>query len=223
MKESRKLDLAAVFAAIEEGKSEVRCSVGEILFSQGDPADAVYYVQAGRLKGAVVSPQGKEAAVTIFEPGDFCAVWCLNGHSQHLMSATAMTDSVLARLEKSDLIHVLHQNATFSDFFISHLVGQHVRIQEALVDRLLNPAEKRLARLLLILATIGDEHQKMVVPKISQETLAEMVGTTRARVNMFMNKFRKLGLIDYNGSVTIHKPLLDFVLHERPARPISPR
>ena len=165
----------------------------------------------------VVSPAGKEAVVGILQPGDFCGEECLTGHKLRIATATALTECVLVRLEKASVVRALHEDAAFSELFISYLMARSIRMQEDLVDQLLNSTEKRLARLLLILANYGKEDRpEAIVPRISQETLAEMIGTSRTHVNFFMTKFRQLGLIDYNGDIKVHRSLLNMLLHDRP-------
>ena len=190
---------------------------GEVIFSQGDPADAVFYIQKGQVKITVVSEQGKEAIVAVLGSDEFCGEGCLTGQPRRMATATAMTACDIMRLEKSAIIRVLHEEPAFSEMFVSHLLARTIRVEADLVDQLFNSSEKRLARALLLLANFGKEGRpEPVVAKISQETLAEMIGTTRARVSFFMNKFRKLGLIDYNGHLEVHSSLLNVVLHEAP-------
>jgi CRP/FNR family transcriptional regulator, cyclic AMP receptor protein len=189
----------------------------EIVFSQGAPADAVFYIQQGQVKLTVLSERGKEAIVAIFGTGDFCGEGCLAGQPLRNATAVAIEDSKLMRLEKAALISLLHNEPEFSERFMSHLLARNIRVEADLVDQLFNSSEKRLARILLILSKFGkDDKPERVIPKISQETLAEMVGTTRARVSFFMNKFRKMGLIDYNGHLEVRSSLLDVVLHDEP-------
>jgi CRP/FNR family transcriptional regulator, cyclic AMP receptor protein len=194
---------------------------GQVVFSQGDPDDAVFYIQKGKAKLTVVSEQGKEAVIAILGTDDFFGEGCLAGQAQRIATVTTMTDSVIARLEKSAIIQVIHQEPAFSELFIAHLLGRSIRVEADLVDQLFNSSEKRLARLLLLLTNFGKEvTPEPVIAKISQETLAEMIGTTRSRVSFFMNKFRKLGFIAYNsgieGGIEIHSSLLNIVLHDQP-------
>jgi CRP/FNR family transcriptional regulator, cyclic AMP receptor protein len=190
---------------------------GQVVFSQGDAGDAVFYIQKGKAKLTVVSEQGKEAVIAILGTDEFFGEGCLAGQAQRIATVTTMTDSVIARLEKSAIIRVIHQEPAFSELFIAHLLGRSIRVEADLVDQLFNSSEKRLARLLLLLANFGKEGQpEPVIAKISQETLAEMIGTTRSRVSFFMNKFRKLGFIDYNGGIEVHSSLLNVVLHDQP-------
>jgi CRP/FNR family cyclic AMP-dependent transcriptional regulator len=204
-------------ARVGNGRSIGKYRKGQIVFSQGDAGDAVFYIQKGKAKLTVVSEQGKEAVIAILGMDEFFGEGCLAGQSQRIATVTTMADSVIARLEKSAIIKAIHQEPAFSEKFIAHLLGRSIRIEANLVDQLFNSSEKRLARLLLLLANFGkDGTPEPVIAKISQETLAEMIGTTRSRVSFFMNKFRKLGFIDYNGSITIHSSLLNVVLHDQP-------
>jgi len=190
---------------------------GQIVFSQGDPGDAVFYIQKGKAKLTVISEQGKEAVIAVLGADEFFGEGCLAGQAQRIATVTTMTDSVIARLEKSAIIQVIHQEPTFSEMFIAHLLGRAIRVEADLVDQLFNSSEKRLARMLLLLANFGKEGTpEPVIAKISQETLAEMIGTTRSRVSFFMNKFRKLGFIEYNGGIEVHSSLLNVVLHDQP-------
>jgi len=189
----------------------------QIVFAQGDPADSIFYVQTGKVKITVVSEQGKEAVVAILGTDDFCGEGCLVGQPRRLATATAMTESSIMRLAKVAVTDVIHKEAAFSEMFIAHLLSRTARIESDLVDQLFNSSEKRLARILLLMANFGKEGRTdSVIAKISQEVLAEMVGTTRARVSHFMNKFRKLGLIDYNGEIHVHSSLLNMLLHDEP-------
>jgi CRP-like cAMP-binding protein len=189
----------------------------QIVFAQGDPADSIFYVQTGNVKITVVSEQGKEAVVAILGTDDFFGEGCLVGQPRRLATATAMTESSIMRLAKVAVTDVIHKEAVFSEMFIAHLLSRTARIESDLVDQLFNSSEKRLARILLLMANFGKEGRTdSVIAKISQEVLAEMVGTTRARVSHFMNKFRKLGLIDYNGEIHVHSSLLNMLLHDEP-------
>jgi CRP/FNR family transcriptional regulator, cyclic AMP receptor protein len=204
-------------ARVGNGRSIGRYRQGQIVFSQGDAGDAVFYIQKGKAKLTVVSEQGKEAVIAILGADEFFGEGCLAGQALRIATVTAMADSVIARLEKSAIIQVIHQEPAFSEKFIAHLLGRSIRVEADLVDQLFNSSEKRLARLLLLLANFGkDGAPEPVIAKISQETLAEMIGTTRSRVSFFMNKFRKLGFIDYNGGIKIHSSLLNVVLHDLP-------
>jgi CRP-like cAMP-binding protein len=190
-----------------------------VVFSQGEPTDAVFYIQRGRVKLSVVSATGKEAVLGILGPGEFFGEGCLAGQPVRLATATTMTASRILAVPKRQMIRMLHQQRTFSDGFIAHMLARNTRLEEDLVDHLFNASEKRLARTLLLLARYGKaEGPRRALPKISQEVLAEMVGTTRSRVNFFMNKFRKLGFIEYNGGLKIHNSLLSVVLHDSPGR-----
>jgi CRP-like cAMP-binding protein len=187
------------------------------VYTQGDPADSVFYVQSGKVKKIVVSEQGKEAVVALLGTGDFFGEGCLRGETLRLAAVSAMTESVIMRIPKENIVRVIHEEPAFAKMFISHLLHRNSRVEEDLVDQLFNSSEKRLARTLLLLANFGKEGEpEPILAKISQETLAEMIGTTRSRVSAFMNKFRQLGLINYNGRIEIHRSLLNVVLHENP-------
>ena len=187
----------------------------QAIFSQGDPADAVFYLQKGRVKLTVVSKQGKEAVVGFVGPDMFFGEGCLAGQHLRMSTATATEDATILRFEKKGMIRLLHADPKFSELFTTYLLSRNIRFEEDLVDQLFNSSEKRLARILLLLAHFGKEgKQEPVIPKISQEILAGMIGTTRSRVSHFMNKFRKLGFIDYNGGMLVHSSLLNVVLHD---------
>ena len=204
-------------AHVGEGRSIARYGKDQIVFSQGDPADAVFYIQKGKVKVTVVSEQGKEAVVAILGTNEFFGEACLAGQAQRIATVATMTESVVVRLEKAAIVRVIHQQPAFSEIFIAHLLSRTIRVEADLVDQLFNSSEKRLARLLLLLANFGKEGKpEPVIAKIGQETLAEMIGTTRSRVSFFMNKFRKLGFIDYNGRIEVHSSLLNVVLHDLP-------
>jgi CRP/FNR family cyclic AMP-dependent transcriptional regulator len=189
----------------------------QIVYTQGDPADSVFYIQSGKIKTTVVSEQGKEAVVAVLGTSDFFGEGCLTGQPLRLSTVSAMTQSVIVRIAKADVIRVIHEESAFAELFIAHLLSRNIRVEEDLVDQLFNSSEKRLARVLLLLANFGKESQpEPILAKISQETLAEMIGTTRSRVSFFMNKFRELGLIDYNGHIEVHSSLLNVVLHDKP-------
>ncbi|MFZ0496918.1 MAG: Crp/Fnr family transcriptional regulator [Methylocella sp.] len=210
-------DPKSFLAMVGEGRSIGEYREDEIVFSQGDPADAVFYVQSGKVKLTVVSEQGKEAVVALLGTNDFFGEGCLAGQARRITTVATMTDSVIARLEKAAIVRVIRQEPAFSGMFIAHLLARVVRVEADFVDQLFNSSEKRLARLLLLLANFGkDEKPEPILAKISQETLAEMIGTTRSRVSTFMNKFRKLGFIDYNGDIEVHSSLLNVVLHDEP-------
>ena len=210
-------DPKAFLAMVGEGRNIGRYRKDQIVFSQGDPADAVFYIERGKVKVTVVSEQGKEAVVAILGTNDFFGEGCLAGQAQRIATVVTMTESVIVRLEKAAIVHVIQQEPAFSGMFIAHLLARAIRVEADLVDQLFNSSEKRLARMLLLLANFGkDEKPEPILAKISQATLAEMIGTTRSRVSFFMNKFRKLGLIDYNGSIAVHSSLLNVVLHDDP-------
>jgi CRP/FNR family transcriptional regulator, cyclic AMP receptor protein len=187
------------------------------VFSQGSPADAVFYIREGKVKVSVVSERGKEAVVAIHGKGDFFGEGCLTGQPLRLATAATMTDCVITRLEKAAIVRVLHDEPKFSEMFMAYLLTRNARVEEDLVDQLFNSSEKRLARVLLLMANFGKEGRtEPVIGKISQETLEEIVGTTRSRVSVFMNKFRKLGFIEYNGALEVHNSLLNVVLFDNP-------
>ena len=207
----------AFLAKVGEGRSIGAYRKDQTVFSQGDPADAVSYLQNGKAKVTVVSEHGKEAVVAILGTSEFFGEGCLTSQVRRIATVTTMTESVIVRLEKAAIIRVIHQEPAFSEMFIAHLLGRTIRVKADLVDQLFNSSEKRLARLLLLLANFGKEDKpEPVIAKISQETLAEMIGTTRSRVSFFMNKFRNLGFIHYNGGIEVHSSLLNLVLHEEP-------
>ena len=217
IKASPSFDPKAFLAKVGEGRTIVKYRKDQPVFSQGEPADAVFYIQKGKVKITVVSSQGKEAVVAILGSDDFFGEGCLAAQSRRIATVATMMDSTIMRLEKAAVLRVIHDEPAFSEMFIPHLLARTIRVEEDLVDQLFNSSEKRLARLLLLLANFGkDGKPEPVIAKISQETLAEMVGTTRARVSFFMNKFRKLGFIDYNGGIEVHSSLLNMVLHEKP-------
>ena len=204
-------------ATIGDGWSVGRYRKGQTVFSQGDAADAVFYIRKGKVKVTVLSPQGKEAVTAILGSDEFCGEGCLSGQTRRSATAKAMTDCSIMRIDKTAMTRALHDDMAFSNMFMAHLLARVNRIEADLVDQLFNSSEKRLARTLLLLANFGKKGAPTpIIPNISQETLAAMIGTTRSRVSFFMNKFRKLGFIDYNGSIEIHKSLLNFVLHEQP-------
>ena len=198
-----------------EGRAASSYASGQVIFAQGDPADAVFYVETGRVKLTIVSGQGKEAVVGIYSATDFFGEASLAGQPLRLATATAMSECLIVRLAKSAMIRMLHDEPTFSELFVAHLLSRNIRVEADLVDQLFNSSEKRLARVLLLLANFGKEGKpEAVIPNITQETLAEMIGTTRSRVSFFMNKFRKLGFIEYNGKLSVHSSLLNVVLHD---------
>ena len=204
-------------AKVGEGKTIANYQKDQIVFTQGDVADAVFYIQKGKLKLTVISEQGKEAVIAILGPGHFFGEGCLNGHGLRVATTTAMDECLITRITKAAMIATLHNETDFSELFMAYLLARNSRIEEDLVDQLFNSSERRLARLLLLLANFGKEGKpEPIVGKISQETLAEMIGTTRARVSFFMNKFRKLGYIEYNGHLKVHNSLLNVVLYDKP-------
>jgi CRP/FNR family cyclic AMP-dependent transcriptional regulator len=200
---------------VSEGRSVASYRRKQVIFSQGDPADAVFYVQKGRVKLSVVSKQGKEAVVALLGADEFFGEGCLAGQLLRMSTATATEDTTVFRLRKKAMVRLLHTDPRFSELFTTHLLSRNIRFEEDLVDQLFNSSEKRLARILLLLAHFGKDGKKEpVIPKISQETLAGMIGTTRSRVSHFMNKFRKLGFIDYNGGLLVHSSLFNIVLYD---------
>lgn len=217
----RKMDSAfdpkIFLAQADDGRSLSKYQTNQTLFLQGDLADSVFYIQRGKVKVTVNSAQGKEAVVAILGPGEFCGEGCLAGQPRRMSTATAMTEGDIMRVEKAAMIRVLHEQPAFSEMFVAHLLARTIRVEEDLVDQLFNSSEKRLARALLLLANFGKEGKpEPIIAKVSQETLAEMIGTTRSRVSHFMNKFRKLGFIEYNGVLKVHSSLLSVVLHDHP-------
>ena len=208
-------DPRAFLATIGEGRKFVLFPKKQGIFGQGDTADAVFYIQTGKVKLTVVSKTGKEATIGILGDGAFFGEGSLAGQALRMGSATAITDCVVLRIEKKAMMEALHREHEFSDMFVAYLLARNIRYEEDLVDQLFNSSEKRLARILLLLAHFGKEGKpETVVPKISQEVLAEMIGTTRSRVSFFMNRFRKLGFIHYNGGLQVHSSLLHVVLHD---------
>ena len=203
---------------IGEGRTIAEYRKNKKVFSQGDPADAIFYIQNGKVKLTVVSKQGKEAVIGILGTADFFGEGCLAGQPLRMATATSISACVIVRLEKRSTLRVLHDEPTFSELFLAHLLARNIRLEEDLVDQLFNSSEKRLARVLLLLANFGKEGKpEPVIAKIRQETLAEIIGTTRSRVSFFMNKFRKLGLIDYNGGLQglqVHSSLVNIILHD---------
>jgi CRP-like cAMP-binding protein len=208
-------DVQAFLKSAGVSPRTARFAANVVVFAQGAPANSVFYVQEGGVKLSVLSSAGKEAVVAMLGPGDFFGEGCLAGQSLRMATATVVIRTVLLRITKRDMTRMLHEHPEFSDRFIAHMLTRNIRIEEDLVDQLFNSSEKRLARTLLLLARYGKEDAThRVLPKLSQETLAEMVGTTRSRVNFFMNKFRKLGLIEYNGGLKVNDSLLSIVLHD---------
>jgi CRP-like cAMP-binding protein len=207
----------AFLAKVGEGRTIAKYGADQSVFFQGDAADSVFYIQEGKVKLTVVSEQGKEAVVALLTEHVFFGEGCLAGQTKRMATATAMTESVIVRLERSAILGVIQREPTFSGLFIAHLLERAIRVEADLVDQLFNSSEKRLARALLLLANFGkDGRPEPIIAKISQDTLAQMIGTTRARVSFFMNKFRRLGFIEYNGRIKVHSSLLNVVLHDEP-------
>jgi CRP/FNR family cyclic AMP-dependent transcriptional regulator len=216
-KRKRSFNVATFLATVDGGRTLSTYRKNQTVFSQGDPADSVFYIQEGKVKVCVVSERGKEAVVAIHGKKEFFGEGCLSGQPRRLATVAAMTECVIMRLDKAAIVRVLHDEPQFSEMFMAYLLARNARVEEDLVDQLFNSSEKRLARLLLLMANFGKEGRpEPVIAKISQETLAEMIGTTRSRVSAFMNKFRKLGFIEYNGHLEVHNSLLSMVLHETP-------
>ena len=210
-------DVKDFLATIGEGRTFVPVPKRQTIYAQGAACIAVFYIQTGKVRLTVVAKNGKEATIGILNPGDFFGEGSLAGQPLRMGSATALTDCELMQIDKQAMMLALHREHTLSDMFVAYLLGRNIRYEEDLVDQLFNSSEKRLARILLLLAHFGKEGKpETVIPKISQETLAEMVGTTRSRVNFFMNRFRKLGFIQYNGEIKVHSSLLNIVLHDSP-------
>jgi CRP/FNR family cyclic AMP-dependent transcriptional regulator len=215
MKTKPLFDPEAFLTRVVKGKSQADYRKNQKVFSQGDRAESVFYVQKGRVKLTVISKEGKEAVIAILGPGDFFGEGCLAGQLLRMSTAAALSESSIIRLEKAGVVRALHDDPAFSELFLHHLLTRNIRIEEDLVDQLFNSSEKRLARVLLLLANFGkDGKPEPVLPKMSQETLAEIVGTTRSRISFFMNKFRKLGFIEYNGKLEVHSSLLSVILHD---------
>ena len=213
----RPFNVKVFLNTVDGGRSVATYRKDQIVFSQGDPADSVFFIQKGKVKVYVLSEQGKEAVVALHGSGDFFGEGCLTGQPLRLATVSAITESDVMRLDKAAMVRVLRDEPRFSEMFMSFLLARNARVEEDLVDQLFNSSEKRLARLLLLMANFGKEGKpEAVIAKISQETLAEMVGTTRSRVSTFMNKFRKLGFIHYNGDLEVHNSLLNVVLHDNP-------
>jgi CRP/FNR family cyclic AMP-dependent transcriptional regulator len=208
---------ASILAEPGDGRSITRYRKNEVIFSQGDAADAVFYVQKGKLKVTVVSNRGKEAVAAIIDPDEFFGEACIAGQTNRLVTVAAMTDAVVVRIEKPAMVRLVQDQPGFSQMFMTHILNRTIRVEADLIDQLFNSSERRLARLLLLLANYGKEGKlEPILGHISQETLAEMIGTTRSRVSFFMNRFRKLGFITYNGHIEVHQSLLNLVLHEQP-------
>ena len=213
----RRFDPADFLESVAQGRVVSTHPKKQVIFTQGDPADSVFYIRKGKVKVTVLSKQGKEAVVALLGTDEFLGEGCLIGQPKRLTTATAMTECVVMRVDKAEILRVLQEEPAFSQMFISHILARTARVEEDLVDQLFNSTEKRLARVLLLLANFGKEGRpETIIAKISQETLAEMIGTTRSRVSHFMNKFRQMGFIDYNGHIEIHSSLLSVVLNEQP-------
>ena len=214
-KKRRDFDPHAFLATIGAGRQVALFPQKQTIFAQGDPSDAVFYIQTGKVKLTVVSTTGKEATISILSDGDFFGEGSLAGQAIRMDSATAMTDCAVLRIDKKAMMEALHREHGFFDMFVAYLLARNIRYEEDLADQLFNSSEKRLARILLLLAHFGKEGKpENVVPRISQEMLAEMIGTTRSRVSFFMNRFRRLGFIHYNGGLQVHSSLLNVVLHD---------
>ena len=207
---------AAFLAKVGTGRTISELKKGAAVFSQGEASDAVFYIQKGKIKVTVISKTGKEATIGLLGEGHFLGEECITAMKLHrVATATALIPSTVLRIERGEMVRVLHEEQLFSELFVSYLLARNARVQEDLVDQLFNSSEKRLARALLLLAQFGKEGApETTIPKISQETLADMIGTTRSRVNFFMNRFRKLGFIEYNGGLSIHSSLLNVILHD---------
>ncbi|HET7085524.1 MAG TPA: Crp/Fnr family transcriptional regulator [Rhizomicrobium sp.] len=208
---------ASFLAQPGKGRTITKYGKNEIVFSQGDAADAVYFVHKGKLKATVVSDRGKEAIAALVGAGEFFGEACMAGQAQRLVTVSTMTDAVVVRIGKFEMVRLIREQPGFSQTFTTHILNRTIRVEADLIDQLFNSSERRLARLLLLLANYGSEGKpEPIIAKISQETLAEMIGTTRSRVSFFMNRFRKLGLISYNGHIEVHKSLLNLILHDQP-------
>jgi CRP/FNR family cyclic AMP-dependent transcriptional regulator len=207
----------AILARLNGGRSDATFQKDQTVYSQGDPADSVFYLESGKTKVTVVSETGKEAVVAVLLPGSFCGEECLSGHDLRITTVSTLTECAFVRMTKAAVVRALNDDPDFSALFATFLLERNIRMQEDLVDQLLNSTEKRLARLLLILANYGKEDPPdPILPRINQETLAEMIGTSRTHVNFFMNKFRQLGFIEYNGVIKVNRSLLNVLLHEKP-------
>lgn len=207
-------DVKLFLAQSGDGRSIARYRKGQVVFSQGEPADAIFYVQSGKIKLRVLSHEGKEGVVGVLGAGDFFGEGCLGGQTVRMATATAMTDCSIIRLDKVGVMRLIRTQRAFCDVLFDHLLSRNIRMEEDLVDHLFNSSEKRLARVLLLLANFGKDGKPEPELKITQATLAEIVGTTRSRISLFMNKFRELGYIEYNGTLTVHSSLLNVLLHD---------
>jgi CRP/FNR family transcriptional regulator, cyclic AMP receptor protein len=216
LKNRRAFDPAEFLANSGMGRTIVHLANKQKAFAQGDAAESLFYIQSGRIRLSVLAKTGKEATIALLGPGDFCGEECIaTAHTVRVATASAIAPCFLLKIDRKEMIRALHKEHSISDIFVSYLLARNARVQEDLVDQLFNSSEKRLARVLLLLARFGKERTpEKVIPKISQEVLAEMVGTTRARVNFFMNRFRKLGFIEYNGGIEVRPSLLSIVLHD---------
>ena len=211
----RRFHLHTFLSTIDNGRKIVAFPRKQPIFGQGDPADAVFYIRSGKVRLSVLSKSGKEATIGVLNEGDFFGEGCLTGQPFRMCSATSLTDCTVMRIDKKTMMDVIHREREFSDMFVAYLLTRNIRYEADLVDQLFNSSEKRLARILLLLAHFGkDGKPEVAIPRISQETLAEMVGTTRGRVNFFMNRFRKMGFVRYNGELEVHSSLLNVVLHD---------
>jgi len=210
-------DPEAFLTEVGEGKTIFEIRKNQTLFAQGDVADRIFYIQRGKVQLSILSEEGKEAVIAILTAGQFVGEGCLNGHRVYVATTTALEDCRITSITRPDMLRFLHEKPRFSDFFMTYLLTRNSRIEEDLIDQLFNSSERRLARTLLLLANFGKEGKPQAIsPNISQETLAKIVGTTRSRVSFFMNKFRKLGFVDYNGHIEVHSSLLSAVLHDKP-------
>jgi CRP/FNR family cyclic AMP-dependent transcriptional regulator len=208
-------DVKSLFANVSGRATLLTLGADKTIFTQGDPADAIFYIEKGKVKITVLSPEGKKAVLAILNSGEFFGEGCLTDHPQRMATVSTMTACQIVRLEKATVIRLLHEDRTFSEIFMSFLLERNIRVEEDLTDQLFNSSEKRLARILLLLSKFGKAGKpELVIPKVSQETLAQMVGTTRGRVNTFMNKFRHLGFIEYDGDIKVHSSLLNVILHD---------
>jgi CRP-like cAMP-binding protein len=216
-KGSLSIDSASLLSQTGAGRRITKYRKNQVVYSQGDPADAIFYVQKGKLKVTVVSDRGKEAVAAILGQDEFFGEACMAGQVLRLATVSAMTDAVVTRIEKAEMGRLVREQPIFSQMFMTHILNRTIRVEADLIDQLFNSSERRLARLLLLLANYGNEGKpEPILAQISQNTLAEMIGTTRSRVSFFMNRFRKLGFISYNGHIEVHKSLLNLVLHEQP-------
>ena len=213
--EGPEFDVKAFLSSVGSGRSTGKYKGKKVIFQQGDPADSVYFIQSGKIELSVLSQQGKERVIALLSPGDFFGEGCLAGQPLHMASAIALVELAIFRIEKETMIRVLREEPALSEMFMAFLLSRNIQFEEDLVDQLFNSSERRLARLLLLLANFGkDGKLEPVISPINQELLAARVGTTRSRINFFMNKFRKLGFIEYNGSLKVHSSLLSVVVHD---------